>query len=326
MKIYGCFLPTALSQFTKFALIGVVALTAPACTEKQTSTDSSPSPTELQSQGADQQPSQNEKVFLWSIKSSQNTLYLLGSVHLLQKKDYPLPVALETAYQDAEKLVFEIDLGEAESPEVQQLVLKKAALPDGKTLKTTLSPETYQLAELKAKELGLPIQAMDKFEPWFFSLSLLAMKLNQIGFQAQYGVDRHYYQRAIKDGKETLALETVADQINVFDALEPSNQDDYVRQTLLELDTLGNSITEIVQAWKVGDIATLEELLFESFEKYPNMRAKLFDERNQNWLKTLVPLLEKEEDYLVVVGAGHLVGENNVLELLEDKGYSADQL
>ena len=203
---------------------------------------------------------------------------------------------------------------------------KKAALPAGQTLKTALSPETYKLAEQRAQEVGLPIQAMDKFEPWFFSLSLLALKLNQLGFQVQYGVDRHYYQRAVKDGKETLALETVVEQIEVFDALQPSNQDDFVRQTLLELDTLGNSITEIVQAWKVGDIAVLEKLLFESFEQYPDMRTKLFDERNQNWLKTLVPLLEKEEDYLVVVGAGHLVGENNVLQLLEEKGYSADQL
>lgn len=323
MKIYGRFIFTTLGRFAKVAMIAVV-LTTPACQEKSVTADAEQ--TQAEAQGKRTGQSQNGKAFLWSIQSSQNTLYLLGSVHLLQEKDYPLPAVLETAYQDAEKLVFEVDLKEAQSLEVQQLMLKKATLGDGKTLQTVLSPKTYQLAEQKATEVGLPIQAMAQFEPWFLSLSLLTMKLSQLGFQAQYGVDRHYYDRAVKDGKEILVLETVADQINVFDALTPSNQDDYVQQTLLELDTLGNSINDIVQAWKVGDLAAIEALLFESFEQYPDMRAKLFDERNQNWLKTLVPLLEQEEDYLVVVGAGHLVGDNNVLQLLEDKGYSADQL
>lgn len=324
MKTYDRFMPIALGQLTKITLMAVVLLTIPACTGKLAQTGAEQSQTKAQGQSADE--SQSGKVFLWSIESPQNTLYLLGSVHLLQEKDYPLPAVLETAYQDAERLVFEVDLNEAQSPEVQQLMLKKATLSNGETLQTVLSSKTYQLAEQKAEEVGLPIQAMAQFEPWFFSLSLLATKLNQLGFQAQYGVDRHYYDRAVKDGKEISALETIAEQINVFDALNPSNQDDYVQQTLLELDTLGNSITDIVQAWKVGDLATIENLLFESFEQYPDMRTKLFDDRNQNWLQTLVPLLEKEEDYLVVVGAGHLVGDNNVLQLLEDKGYSADQL
>lgn len=307
------------SRFTKVALVAVMALTAPACTAQQTR------PTQNADQPRVEQP-QNSQTFLWSIKSPQNTLYVLGSVHLLQAKDYPLPAALEAAYEDAEVLVFEIDLDTAKSAEAQQLMFQKATPENGETLEAALSDETYQLASKKAQEVGLPIQAMARFEPWFFSLSLLAMKLNQLGFQAQYGVDRHYYDRAKQDSKEILALETFADQIDLFEALSPDDQDEYVRQTLLELDTLGSSMADIVTAWKVGDLNTIATLLLDSFEQYPQMRTKLFDDRNRNWMQTLLPLLQKQDDYLVIVGAGHLVGDNNVLQLLEQKGYSADQL
>ncbi len=322
MKSKSRLIPTALNRITKIALIGLIAITNPACTAEQSRTETPAGDT----QETPTQTAQSGPAFLWSVKSSQNTVYLLGSVHLLQAKDYPLPAALDAAYEDAEKLIFEIDLKEAKSPDAQQMILKKATAEQGQTLQSTLNPDTYQLAEEKAKELGLPIQAMASFEPWFFSLTLLTAKLGQLGFQAKYGVDQHYYERAQKDGKEILALETIAEQISLFDNLKPSDQDEYVRQTLVELDTLSNSMTDIVSAWKSGNPSTLENLLFESFERYPKMRVKFFDERNQNWMKTLVPLLQKQDDYLVIVGAGHLVGENNVLQLLKEKGYSADQL
>ncbi|NET38635.1 MAG: TraB/GumN family protein, partial [Cyanothece sp. SIO1E1] len=177
----------------------------------------------------------------------------------------------------------------------------------------------------KAAEIGLPIAAFDSFEPWFFVLSLVTLKLQSLGFDPNYGVDRYFFNQAVQANKEILGLETVSDQLSLFDNLSAQDQEAYVQQTLLEFDTLETSFQSIIDAWKAGDAETLGNLIFESFEQYPAIRQKLFDERNQKWVPQIEALLQQDDDYLIVVGAGHLIGEGSVIDLLQDKGYVAKQ-
>ncbi len=113
------------------------------------------------------------KTFLWKVNSPQNTLYLLGSVHFLKADNYPLPQPMEAAFDDAEGVVFEVNFNEAQDRAVQQLVLQKALPEAEETLIGTLSPQTYNLAQQKAAELGKPMEPFHKFEPWFFTFSFL---------------------------------------------------------------------------------------------------------------------------------------------------------
>lgn len=306
----------------RIAAIAMLALVS-ACQDKPT--DPSPTPTP-QATPAQTQAPQPEKAFLWQVKSPQNTVYILGSIHLLKESDYPLAQQINDAYDDAEKLVFEVDLRELESSKTQSIVLEKATAQDGKTLKDRLTPETYQLAKTKASEIGLPIEAFSGFKPWFFSLTLITLKLQRLEFNPQNGVDQYFFKKAIKDGKETLALETIEDQFNLFDSFSQGNQEQYIRQTIDDLDTLETSFQEMVQAWKSGDDKTLESLLLKSFKDYPELEDQIFGARNRKWMTTIEPLLQQDEDYLIVVGAGHLVGKDNVLQLIEAKGHTLKRL
>ena len=154
------------------------------------------------------QPSSCQKSCLWKVVSKDSTVYLLGSVHLLKSDAYPLSQAIERAFGDSTKLVLEVNLDSLNSPDAQQMILAKALLPEGKTLNEVLSPATYQAVRQKVEGLGLDIEALKRMKPWFLSLSLVAMKMQQLGYDAQHGVDRHFFERARKAKKEVLGLET----------------------------------------------------------------------------------------------------------------------
>lgn len=307
---------------TSVAAVSMVAVTV-ACSDQ--SPTPSPTPSTKPTAAQPQAP-RPEKTFLWQIKSPQNTVYLLGSIHLLKQSDYPLAQQINEAYDDAEKLVFEVDLGDLESTEAQSIILEKATANDGKTLQDRLTPETYSLAKTKASEIGLPIEAFSGFKPWFFSLTLITLKLQRLNFNPENGVDQYFFKKATKDGKEILALETIEDQFNLFDSFSQGNQEQYIRQTIDELETLETSFQEMVQAWKAGDDKALEALLLKSFKDYPELEDQVFGARNRKWMTTIEPLLQKKEDYLIVVGAGHLVGKDSVLELLQAKGHTLKRL
>ncbi|NJK29986.1 MAG: TraB/GumN family protein [Acaryochloris sp. SU_5_25] len=311
---------TLLQQgLTRMALMVMLALTVACSDSAPKARKQSPSP--AQSEATQPQAPRPPKVFLWQVKSPRNTVYILGSIHLLKPSDYPLAQQINEAYDNAEKLVLEVDLGDLKSSQAQSIVLDKATAKDGKTLQDRLTPQTYELAKTKASEIGLPIEAFSGFEPWFFSLSLVTLKLQRLDFKTEHGVDQYFFNKATQDKKEILALETIEDQFNLFDNFSQGNQEKYIRQTIEELDTLETSFKKIVGAWKVGDEKTLESLMFESFNDYPDLEDQIFGARNRKWMTTLEPLLQKEEDYLVIVGAGHLVGKDNVLQLLQAKGH-----
>jgi len=278
---------------------------------------------EIAAQNASQAP---VKSCLWKVVSKESTVYLLGSVHLLKSDAYPLSQAIEQAFGDSTKLVLEVNLDSLNSPDAQQMILSKALLPEGKTLNEILSPATYQTVRQKVEALGLDIEALKRMKPWFLSLSLVAMKVQQLGYNAQHGVDQHFFERARKAKKEVLGLETADFQINLLDSLPAKTQEEALLQTLKELDQFETEFEQLVRAWAAGQESQLDKLLLESFKEYPEVYAKLISERNRNWLPKIESHFQGGNKTLVVVGAAHLVGRDGVVELLKRKGYSVEQL
>lgn len=270
--------------------------------------------------------SQTEQNFLWSVETPTNTVYLLGSIHFLSEADYPLSEPIQAAFEDAEQVVFEIDVSTVSNPENTAIVLERAQ-PDSEneSLLSALDADSYALAEVAAAEVGLPLAGFNRFEPWFFTVTLTSLKLLQLGFSAEYGIDSYLFQQAIDADKEILALETLSDQMNIFDTLSIETQQDLLSQTLTDLAILETSFNEMRMAWTSGDTETLERLLLEGFGEYPDLEHVLITQRNQNWLEQLNPLFNQSEDALIVVGAGHLVGETGLLNQLQSRGYQLEQ-
>ena len=275
---------------------------------------------------AQQPEDQAKKNFLWSVKSGTNTVYLLGSLHVLGKDSYPLGDAYEKAFEDSDIVVFEVDPGELEKPETVQMVLQKAALEKGKTLKETISPETYELASKELKELGVDINMFTLTKPWFLAVTATILKLSKMGFEPEYGVDRYFYGKAKKGGKEVKGLETAEYQIDLIASLGQESQDEVLLHTLKDLDVIEVELGSLVSSWQSGNAGEFQELILRSYGSYPNVYQKLIVDRNNNWLSEIEGYLRGDQNYLVVVGAGHLVGNEGLVKLLTDKGYTVEQM
>ena len=267
-----------------------------------------------------------KKHFLWSVKSTTNTVYLLGSLHVLGKDSYPLGDAYEKAFADSEIVVFEVDPGELEKPETIQFILKKAALEKGKTLEDVISPEAYEQAKKELKEMGADINMFTLTKPWFVALTATILKLSKMGFDPEYGVDGYFYEKAAKSGKEVRGLETARYQIELIASLGDESHDDVLLHTLKDLDVIEIELPNLVSSWQRGDLGQFQDLIFRSYVDYPTVYQKLFVDRNNNWLPYIEGYLKEDKNYLVVVGAGHLVGNEGLVKLLTDKGYIVEQM
>jgi len=263
---------------------------------------------------------------IWRIQKGTNKVYLLGSVHLLKKSDYPLPEPLEKAFVDSQKLVEEVNLDELEDPATQQMILAKGLIKDNQTLRQLLSAETYESARKQVEAVGLDLKEFDRFKPWMLDLTLTALTLERLGFEPKYGIDKYFFDKAKRERKEILSLETVEYQLDRFDGMSPKMQETILLQSLKEMDTVGKEFSEILQAWREGDAKGLESTLLENFREFPEAYSQLVVERNTNWMPQIESFLQQKENYLVVVGAGHLLGKDGLLALLKAKGYGVEQL
>ncbi len=267
-----------------------------------------------------------EKRSLWKVQSKKNVVYLMGSIHYLKPQNYPLDQAMEDAFKNSKQLVLEIDFESANTKEGQQLMFMKGVYADGRTLKDAVSGENYKLAEKELTALGLDIQVVSQLKPWFVAITITLLKLQKLGFDPNYGIDRYFYQKAKKENRQVIGLETLEYQIDLFDRMTARAQESMLQQTLKEADSIEGAVDAVVKAWSSGDINTLDATLLQGMREYPEVYQKLVLERNRAWLPKIESYLAQDENYLVVVGAGHLAGKDGVIEMLKAKGYSVKQL
>jgi len=257
---------------------------------------------------------------VWALKGAHNTVYLAGSVHLLKKDDTSLPPAFDRAYADAKTLVMEVDIDDVDSPEAQELILQKGMFADGTTLRDSIGEARYARVVAEATRLGLPAEGLQQFEPWALALTLTQLEYVQLGFDPDAGVERQLGRRAHADGKHIQGLETLAQQINILASLSKDDQAAFLDETVTEMHDADRETQQIVAAWRSGNAAKLAALMTEDFRNFPSLYFALVTERNRRWLPQIERLLKADQNYLVIVGALHLVGDGGLLQMTRAEG------
>ncbi len=265
-------------------------------------------------------------VTMWRIDGATNSVYLLGSIHLLREEDHPLPKVIDTAYDDAEVVVMELDMDDLDPVYTQTAFNRAGVLRDGRTLQDLMGAKLYAEAERAAQVVDIPIDLLSQSEPWLAAMTVELMVLYRIGFNPIYGVEMTMTTRATADGKPIEGLETVDEQLAFLDGLPLDVQNEMLLQTLRESASLREQIDELIAAWRHGDVATLNGSLLESIARESELHDVLVVQRNRRWVDAIVEWLDDEDDYLVIVGALHLVGDEGVPSLLEQRGIDIDQL
>ncbi len=262
---------------------------------------------------------------LWELHGKHNTVYLLGSIHVLRPSDYPLPRVMLEAYGNSKSLLMEVNLDELDSPDVQAEMLAGAMLPDGKTLSDVLGTQRYGRADGLAREIGVELSTFSQFAPWFAAEAISQLQLTKLGFQPDAGVEMYFMDRARSDGKSVAGLETVHDQMSVFQNMSLDNQAEYLLSSLEQAHDLPKDVDSMVRAWQNGDTLWFANQLQSELGRDSNLYQSVLVARNRKWVPKIEALLADDQNYLVIVGTGHLAGPGSVIDLLKKDGIGATQ-
>lgn len=273
-------------------------------------------------------PESIKRPLLWKVSDADNSVYLLGSFHLLRPDDYPLPAEVDRAFEDAESLLFEVDPIQMNAPETMVIATKYMAYEDGRSLSTVLPKSTLEKLD-KMTAGGSLVKAMEQSEPWAVSLGLIMGVTQAMGFKVELGLDRNLMERATKAGKPTAGLETVDAQLRALDSVPYKEQATGLEEFLDDPEKAAQQMKDMHAWWRAGDTAKLDsEMRAEMAMKTPASYKLLDVDRNNAWL----PQVEKRltgstgDDTLVVVGSLHLLGEDGLVEKLRAKGYKVERI
>lgn len=276
------------------------------------------------------------KGFAWQVKKGDNTIYLLGSIHVGVSDMYPLNNALKEAFSKAETLVVEANI--LTQGEQMNQFMQMAMYADGTTIKDHISKETYDKLLKVLELLKLPEDQINQFKVWSVANDLNTINTSQTGTvegaqeAAAQGVDMYFLLRGIGESKNTIELEGLVYQGQLFDNLSVQYQEDYLNAVL---DSILNPVTEeeVSQAdvvakwqqdWIKGDIqefkASYNKLMESDNDELTEM---LFGIRDKHMAEKIIMMLDQEgkHTYFVVVGAGHFTVTGTVLDQLKEKGY-----
>jgi len=271
--------------------------------------------------------SQNQRNFLWKVSSKTSTVYLLGSIHLFRKENYPLNPKIENAFEQSDVLAVEANVTDVGKMDIQKL-LEIAFYQGDETLEKHVSSDTYEFVIKELGGLGIPTELVNKQKPWFLAVTLEALELLKLGYTPDSGIDIYFLSKA-KGKKRIIELESLDDQLNLLSRLSDQDQELFLLSAVKESDRLSKEMDRLIKAWNSGDTKTVESILTQGVTedgRLSSLYEKLVYERNGGMVSRIEDLLKTKEAYFVVVGAGHLVGDRGIIEILRRRGYLVEQL
>lgn len=290
------------------------------------------------------------KGFLWEVKAGENTVYMLGSIHLAETSIYPFGNKIKQAYEKSDALVVEANVLDQQDLTMME---KYGFYTDGTTLKDYVSAETYQLTMETAALAGLPESFISLAKPWFLFLlfqSLAATGTSQDNqLSSALGIDMTFLKQAYLDQKPIYAIEGLEKQCQILDSFSDELEEYLLKANAEALKAMMNGTADqnaadtndvvnlMLDYWEEGDMESFlalnqdddipEEALSPEIQAYADeYQKKFFDDRDQNMADYIDQLLKSEgsNTYFVIVGSAHYLSENSVLKRLEKKGYQID--
>jgi len=272
---------------------------------------------------------ENARGIFYEVAGGESTVYLLGSIHVGEEELYPLHSSVEEAFEASDVLVMEIDLDSLNEMAVAQEMMEYAMYEDGTTMGDEIPEETFDKLLAYAEPLGIGEEILELFRPWYGTMLLTEIAVEESGLSQEYGVEQYFLDK--KGDREVIGIEEVRDQLLPFTLLSRESQQLYLEETLAEMENMEDQLREMIDYWRKGNLEYFEALRRESIEgvgteSYQRAQMALLDDRDQNMAEKIQELLEndQEQTYFIVVGSLHLVGENSIPYNLEGMGYQLE--
>ncbi len=251
---------------------------------------------------------------LWKVEGNglQNPSYLYGTMHILCPDDFHISEQVLKAYQTTDALVLELDpTNPAVLAEMQQLSLN----PGFENIYKVLPEEDYEkIDRVLTKNFGATLDQMGVMKP-FVLMSMLTMTL--FPCEQLESPEIYFVGLANEDDREIIDLETAALQMGIFDEIPTDIQ---IQEMLRMLDQEGiEEFQAMKKAYLAEDLLALEEVMTSNV-MMKEWEHIILSDRNKQWVKDLAPIMP-EKSLFIAVGAGHLPGDEGVIELLRKEGF-----
>ncbi len=265
---------------------------------------------------------------LWKATRGQETVYLLGSLHILQASDYPLSSDVTDAYRAAAKVVFEVPPAQMSTLAMLGPTARLGMYGDPRqSLKQDLAPATWRKLVTYAEGNGLSPFVLNRMRPWMVGATILAVETKKLAYDPERGLDKHFMNQVAADHKPSGGFETVEQQLQI---LAGSPKDEQVRdltQMLDELPKFGQKMGQMHAMWRAGDAGALYREASAEFRSEPATQRRMIDDRNRRWIPQLDRIAaDTHGPVLVIVGALHLLGPRGVVQLLKQDGYRVQRV
>lgn len=262
---------------------------------------------------------------IWSVSNGTNEVVIGGTVHILKQTDFPLPSLYTEAFNQADILVTEISGAEFNNT---LSILPFLSNPSGtSSLRDALNPATYEQLSIFFQDLDTPISTYENIRPVWVAQDILTLAYRELGYGN--GVDLHFIELAQSRGIPSRGLETALDQVfAVNQTRQHLTSEQLISETLslVQSDAFGADIQKLINAWREGDsLELIDTVINPARAESPNDYNIVFTDRNMNWAQQIEAYLLTAEKEFVLVGVGHLVGPENLLQLLEQSGLEVSK-
>ncbi|MHA2937878.1 TraB/GumN family protein [Vibrio sp. RC27] len=254
----------------------------------------------------------------WQATKGNTTFMLMGTIHVGAQSMYPLPTSVLNFLKTSDGLIVEADLSTDNNIQLPPTNLTTRDVLD--------SPQKKQLEQI-ARDLNMSNDVLMRLAPWLSALKLQIGQVQQLGYESDLGIDQYLISQAQQFDRSIIALETLQFQIDALSSFEQDGAELLI-STLDSWDEANEMIPCLFESWATGHLPSLATITQES-ELPAQINSTLNKERNYDWIDKLTNghwLPNPQGRYLVAVGALHFVGNDNLIDLFIEKGFTVKQL
>jgi uncharacterized protein YbaP (TraB family) len=261
---------------------------------------------------------------MWVIRDADSTIYLFGTVHVLRPTTAWGTARVDSAFASADEFWMEISNPDDQAALIP--IIQQHGLDPANPLSGRLTAEEFAKFDEAAKTLGASGAQLDAMRPWLAALQLSMAPLVKAGYDPQSGVELVLKARAEAAGKPIKGFETLDQQIRILADMPEDIQLAFLRSTLEDYDEAVTMLDGMVTSWSTGDVDALDDVMVEEMKtEMPQVYDALLTRRNQAWTAQIQELLAGSGTVFIAVGAAHLVGDDSVQSMLEDRGIEVDE-
>ena len=257
---------------------------------------------------------------LWSVSDADTTVYLFGTIHLLPEHYQWRSPALDKAVNQSQELVVET-LVDEKNPQALVSTLMRMALASGlPPIDQRVDPSKRAALDAAIAKSGIPKVALDRMKTWAAAFMLLGDQFRDMGLKAGEGVEPVLKSSFTSEGKPIGQLETNAEQLGFFDSLPEKAQRALLEGAVDSPKASSDQFNAMLSSWQHGDVKAIARSFNHDLAASPELRDALLRRRNANWARWIEERMKQPGSVMIAVGAGHLAGDDSVVDLLKRDG------